>query len=29
MVFCIEIRCRTALCKGGPESGQLEQELDG
>ena len=29
MVFCIEIHCRMALCKGGPGCGQLEQELEG
>ena len=28
MVFCIEIHCRMALCKGGPGYGQLEQELE-
>ena len=29
MIFCIEIRWRTALCKGRPGCGQLEQEPDG
>ena len=29
MVFCIKMRWRTALCKGGPRCGQLEQESDG
>ena len=29
MVFCIEIRWRTALCKEGSGCGQLEQKPDG
>ena len=28
MMFCIKISWRTALCKKGPECGQLEQESD-